>query len=272
MRVAVFTDEINREDPQQALMLAQEWGIEAVEIRTLPGGRFPRVDDAEIHQVGCWIRDAGMDVSGVSPGLFKESVTDPRVREGLQTLLPRSCDIALEWGTDLVSCFGFARDTPTPTAQVIDTLGQMQQIAASAGCRLTLENEAVCWGATGTEAEQLIRQVPGLLLCWDPGNAARAGANSPYPAEYDRLRDLVAHVHIKNFDPVEGRWSVMDEGPVDWPGQLQALAGDDYKGYLVLETHTRILPRKVEDAGDLSPLAYNALHNLTHLRRLLKTL
>ncbi len=269
MRVAVFTDEINRQDPVRALGLAREWGIDAVEIRGMPGGRFPRVSDAEIKQFGGWIEAAGLHVSGVSPGLFKESVTDPIVETGIQTLLPRACEVARSWGTDLVSCFGFARDTQAPTARVIDTLARMQEIAAAAGCRLVLENEAVCWGATGTEAAALVRQVPGLLLCWDPGNAARAGATCPFPDEYDGLRALVAHVHVKNYNPVEKRWSVMDEGPVDWQGQIDALITDGYDGFIVLETHTEMLPAGIDDPGNLPALAYNARHNLTHLRRLL---
>ena len=269
VRVAVFTDEINRQDPQKAMALACEWGIEAIEIRGMPGGRFPRASDHQIREFGHWIEASGLTVSGVSPGLFKESVTDPVVAQGLESLLPRTCEVARRWGTDLVSCFGFARDTQAPTPQVIDTLSRMQEITAAAGCRLTLENEAVCWGATGTEAAQLIRQVPGLMLCWDPGNAARAGAESPFPDEYDGLRDLVSHVHVKNYNPAESRWSVMDEGPVDWPGQIDALVADQYDGFIVLETHTDILPTGVRDSGDLPPLAYNARHNLMHLRQLL---
>ncbi len=269
MRVAVFTDEINRQDPQNALALAREWGIESVEIRGMPGGRFPRASDHQMQEFGHWIEASGLTVSGVSPGLFKESVSDPVVAEGIESLLPRACEIARRWGTDLVSCFAFARDTEAPTAQVIESLAQMQEITAAAGCRLVLENEAGCWGGTGTDAALLTRQVPGLLLCWDPGNAARAGAACPYPDEYDGLRDLVAHVHVKNFDPAEGRWSVMDEGSVDWPGQIETLTDDGYEGFIVLETHTEILPTGVTDTGDLPPLAFNAHHNLMHLRQLL---
>ena len=39
VRVAVSTDEISRQDPQE---LACEWGVEAMEFRGMPGGLFAR--------------------------------------------------------------------------------------------------------------------------------------------------------------------------------------------------------------------------------------
>jgi len=271
VRVAVFTDEINRQDPASALELASDWGVEAVEIRTVPSGRFPRASDEELRELGRQIEGAGLAVSGVSPGLLKTPVTDPQAREQIETLMPRACEWARRLGTDMVSCFAFRRgqESSTPT-QVRDYLARMLQIALEHDCRLTLENEAGCWGGTGTEAASLIRKVPGLQLCWDPGNAVRAGASRPFPDEYTDLSDLVVHVHLKNHDPDEERWSVLDEGPVDWAGQIAALRADRYEGYLVLETHTEILPKGVGDTGDLSPLAYNARHNLNCLRQLLR--
>lgn len=279
MKLAAFADEINREDPARALQLAARWGVPAVEVRNLPAGRFPRVPDADLAELGQGAADAGLTFSGVSPGLFKCPVDDPEVETGIAELLPRACEWARRWGTDLVSCFGFGRgDEPHGSGRfpdrVVDVLGRMAAVAAGAGCRLVLENEAVCWGDTGDEAASLVRRVgPGLSLCWDPGNSARAGAASPYPGEYAGLADLVTHVHLKNFDPEISGWSLMDTGVVDWAGQFGALGDDGYTGYLVIETHTSVEPDGVEpsiDAGEtLAPLEANTLRNLQYTRALL---
>ena len=109
MKIAAFTDEIHRENPVRAVQLAARWGVEAVEIRTLPGGRFPRVTDDELRNVGRIVADAGLTVSGVSPGLFKCAIADDAVETGITELLPRSCDWARAWGTRRVSIFGFER-------------------------------------------------------------------------------------------------------------------------------------------------------------------
>ena len=103
------------------------------------------------------------------------------------------------------------------------------------GCRLVLENEAGCWGATGLEAASIIRQVGSrnIGLCWDPGNSCLAGSARPYPDEYFQIKDLVSHVHMKNIEPLTDSWCLMDKGMVDWRGQLAALSADGYTGFLV---------------------------------------
>lgn len=228
--MAAFADEINREDP----------------VRTLPGGRSARAPDPELEAFGSRVRDAGLAVSSVSPGLFKCSVAAPQVEAEIAQGLPQACDRARRWGTDLVSCFGFGRGGATHgsaafPAAVVDALGGMARVAQAHGCRLVLENEAVCWGDKGTEAATLVRRGgAGLSLCWDPGNAARAGAGRSYPDECDSLRDLAAH---------------------------------GYAGWLVVAIHTNAAPvgaAHLVDAGEpLSPLEANTLRNLRCLRALL---
>jgi sugar phosphate isomerase/epimerase len=273
MKLSIFTDEISA-DPLRALALAAEWEVAAVEVRGLAGGRFPRVDDGELSEFQRRVEDLGLVVSGVSPGLFKCPVEDVSVEAEIATLLPRSCEWARRWGTDLVSVFGFLRDdsTPMPT-RVIDRLAQMAAIAAQHGCRLVLENEAVCWGNTGVEAAAIVRDVgaENFTLLWDPGNSARAGSTDTYPGEYEQLKELVTHVHLKNFDPALGEWSLMDDGIVDWPGQLAALEADGYEGYIAIETHLKQRPAGLALLPGLDALESNSRHNLEYLRRIWTT-
>lgn len=279
MQLAAFTDEINRDDPLRALQLASRWQIPAVEIRLLPGGRFPNVPDAVLQETRLMINDAGRTVSGVSPGLFKCAWDDDEVETGIAETLPRACEWALNFGTDIVSVFGFGRGDAVHglsgfSSSISDRLERMCAVASAAGCRLVLENEAVCWGDTGTEAAALIRAVgeDRLSMCWDPGNAARAGCAAPFD-EYADLADLVTHVHLKNFDPATGAWSLMDTGVVDWPAQFRALADNGYAGHIVIETHTSTEPdgtAPVIDAGEhLAPLEANSFRNLQYVRSLL---
>jgi len=274
MRLSVFTDEISPDSPERAIALAREWGIEHLELRLLSGGRFPAVPDADLERLSRQVLDAGLAVSGVSPGFFKCQWDDPAVELGLASGLPRACEWAKRLGTDLVTCFGFDRGQARhrPSA-VVDLLGRMAGIVRAHGCRLALENEAVCWGATGVEAAGIIRQVGAdlLSLCWDPGNALRAGAARPFPDEYETCKSLVSHVHMKNFDPSSGAWALIEEGAVDWPGQLAALARAGYDGFLVIETHLHVSPDAFRFAdGPLSHLESNTLRNLRFVRSCLE--
>lgn len=278
MKLSVFTDEISR-DTSRALELAAAWQIPSVEVRSLDTGRFPLVPDQELEDFQRRLEDRGLQVSGVSPGFFKGPVTDPDVSRALAEDLPRACEWARRWGTKRVSCFAFARDGQTVPAAVADLVGDMARSTEAHGCDLVLENEAVCWGNTGLEASQLICAVghDNLSLCWDPGNSARAGSTCPFPEEYEQLRDLVTHVHLKNFDPERGQWSLVDTGLVDWPGQLTALRNDGYEGFVVIETHTNISPDVFEllpdaDLRHLDPQETNTLRNLQFVRALVPSL
>lgn len=270
MQISIFADEIDRNDPDRAISLAAEWGVSHVELRQLAGGRFPAVTDDELADFNARILDSALGISGVSPGFFKGPLDDPGVDEQLENSLPRACEWARRLGTDRVTCFAFERtEAPRPPPAVADRLGQMADVAEREGCRLALENEAVCWGATGAEAATLIRQVgeDRISLCWDPGNSARAGSASPYPGEYTDLKDLVTHVHVKNFDPNTGGWCLAEEGVVDWPGQLNALRADGYEGFVVVETHLDISPDAFEVADPaFVGLAANSLRNLEYVR------
>ena len=272
MKLSIFTDEISP-DPARAIELAAQWQVPFVEVRGLSGGRFPRVADDELETFANRVQDAGRKVSGVSPGLCKCPVDDPSVAPDLAELLPRACEWALRLGTDRVSAFAFRRDEPAePPQAVVDRLGEMAATTAAHGCRLTLENEAVCWGATGAEAAALIRRVaaPQLTLLWDPGNSAMAGAVRPYPDEYAALKDLVAHVHLKNCQ--DHQWTLIDDGPIDWPGQLAALKADHYDGFIVIETHLKQRPAGLDLYAGLDEQESNSRHNLDYVRSLLAAL
>ena len=266
MRISVFADEISPDSPKRALDLASAWGVTHVEVRSFPSGRFPAVPDSALERFSVQMREAGLGVSGVSPGFFKGPWDDPSIGHALSEDLPRACEWAKRLGSDLVTCFAFKKDASgRMPSGIMDMLGEMAIITRRHGCRLALENEAGCWGSTGIEAASIIRQVGSehIRLCWDPGNSSRAGSPCPYPDEYEEIKDLVSHVHMKNFDPRTASWALMNVGAVDWPGQLKALSDDEYEGFLVIETHMRVSPdRSRLGDGQLSDLESNTLRNL----------
>jgi L-ribulose-5-phosphate 3-epimerase len=270
MPLSIFTDEINRQSPERAIKMAKEWGLTHVEVRSLSPGRFPRVSAQNFEAFHQLITDAGLAVSGVSPGFFKGQPDDPTIAADLAETLPRACEWAQRLGVDQISSFAFSRgEQATPPAIVIDLVGQMADIVHQNGCQLILENEAACWGGTGTEAAEIIRAIGSdkIGLCWDPGNSARAGSTCPFPDEYEKIKDLISHVHMKNYNPETGAWDLIDRGIGDWPGQIAALAQDGYEGYLVIETHTDISPDEFSVRDEtVSGLEHNSLHNLQLVR------
>jgi sugar phosphate isomerase/epimerase len=245
MRLAIVTDEISQ-DPLTAVELAREWGIEWFELRMLLGRRFPDVDDGLLHRLRGFLGDMGGHVSATSPGFFKTPVSDATVRAALKDGFPRALDLTRQLGADRMIVFAFVRPEgeqreAEPPAAVADLVGEMAERAASAGVLCLLENEAICYGDTGLRAAALIRAVgdPNLRLNWDPGNSVHAGSLRPYPDEYEQVKDLVAHVHVKDMASSGGKAVTVSpgDGIIDWRGQLAGLAGDGYDGFVTVETH-----------------------------------
>jgi sugar phosphate isomerase/epimerase len=283
MKISIFTDEISSDDAR-ALTLAREWGMEHVELRSLPSGRFPRLPDSELHDFGARLADSGLTLSGVSPGFFKCSINDPLVADEMANTVPRACEWALKLGTDRMSSFAFDRDGPAVSSLVIDRMAELASLVAACGCHLALENEASCWGGSGIEAVDILRQMgDGVGLCYDPGNSVRSGIPAPFPEEYRQISQFVAQVHMKNFDASDETWTLLEKGVVDWKGQLNALQTDDFDGFAVIETHTGISidefapvdgDRKmasVIDASSLTQKEANSLRNLEFVRSCLSS-
>lgn len=240
MQISLFTDEIHKEDFARALDRAVEWGVSHVEVRAIDGERLPKVSKPNLDRFIDEVRSRGLEISGFSPGFFKCDLNDPEVQRTTDDVLPRLLDVMGEWDTHFLTCFSFRRrDGESMPSEVIDRLGAVADRVSAAGCRLVVENVSACWGATGVESGEIVRQVGYDLvgLCWDPGNAGRGGAEVPFPDDYETVKDLVDHVHVKNFIPDQNGWGLVDEGVVDWSAQVGALLNEGYGGFLVIETH-----------------------------------
>ena len=277
MKLSILTDEVSA-DPETAIELAKMWGVQAVELRGIGEQRYPNVSPFWRARVPELVRESGLPVAALSPGLFKipyphtpapemrilrwedamvfgrYSSADAFVRSHLEELLPATIEAAKELGARVIVCFSFDRghevpaDAPVPDA-VVDVLREAARKVGEAGLTLAVEAEHICWGDTGVRTAELVRRVghPALGINWDPANAYRAGEDHPYPEGYAAVRDLVRHVHYKDAatDARTGVRGFVFDGVVDWAGQISALKRDGYQGYISVETHVR---PKVESA------------------------
>ena len=87
---------------------------------------------------------------------------------------------------------------------------------------------------------------------------------------YREVKDLIDHVHIKNFEPTSRAWSLIEEGVIDWQGQLNALLRDGYAEYLVVETHTSDRPNGKTNLKNLDALESNSYDNISYIRERLR--
>lgn len=256
--VSVLTDEISQDFAHACEVAAGEFGLGWVELRAMHNKNVINWDANDIAEVRAVLQRFKLRVSEIASPVFKtdwpgapKSSFSPKTPqfgadftyEQQDELLDRAMALAKTFDTPYIRVFDFWRlDDQAPHRKAIDDrLRQAAIKVAAKGLTLTLENELACNTATGVEAGRLLKAVTerGLMLNWDPGNAAASGEVA-YPDGYSLLpKERIGHCHCKDVVKKGKKydWAPMGGGIIDWAGQFKALKRDGYHFAVSLETH-----------------------------------
>jgi len=287
--IAVINDEISPDFDHVCHVVANEFGLGWIELRSMWGKNTMDLSDDQIAEAKKILAKYSLQVTDIASPLFKTDWPGaPRSPYGAKgdmhgavevafkhqdELLERSIALAKQFGTNKVRCFDFWRlDDVTPyRAAIDDKLRSAAEIAGKQGVLLVLENEFECNTATGREATRTLNaiQTPHLALNWDPANAVMRGELDAFPAAWETLpKDRIHHCHVKNAQKnAAGKieWAPVGIGFIDWTAQFRALRSIGYREAVSLETHwsgaatpeasTRIswagMKKALQDAGAL---------------------
>ena len=260
-RISVINDEISPDFDHVCHIVAQEFGLGWIELRSMWGKNTMDLSDAEIAESKRILAKYNLQVTDIASPLFKTDWPGaPRSPYGSKgdmhgavevafkhqdELLERSISLAKQFNTGKVRCFDFWRlDDVAPYRAAIDEkLRSAAEIAAKQDILLVLENEFECNTATGREAARTLNaiQSPHLALNWDPANAVMRGELDAFPAAWETLpKDRIHHCHVKNaVKNADGKieWSPVATGFIDWTAQFRALRKIGYREAVSLETH-----------------------------------
>lgn len=158
-------------------------------------------------------------------------------------------------------------------------LSSLADEAVSCGLTFCLEPEYFDLTRSVEGVRRVVAAVahPRFRVTFDACNFYQGGEEA-FPFAYEELRELIAHVHLKNGSVfVDGRhppdekafpfaapfahrtlrWGPLDEGALNIQGLLTRLVRDGYDGVVVLEPHTRdadkqcrFLARELEWVGN----------------------
>ena len=234
-RLAILSDEAAL-DFAEAVSICLPLGIRAYELRSLPGGRIPYVSPEAIETVIAKQQRHGLTLIGVSPGFCKGKADEPAANIELRQGFDAAFRLLDRLGVRRMTVFSYQRserDAPVP-AYVLDLLAQAAERCRTQGVDMLIENASSCWADTGANLAAIARHI-GVRVTWDAANAQASGEHA-YPDGYAHVRDLIAHVHCKNWLPGKG-WVAISDGLVNMRGQIKVLLTDEYKGYFCVEPH-----------------------------------
>ena len=235
-RLAIISDEID-DSFAAAVDFGLALGIRAYELRKLAGGRFPDVSEAAAQEVADTVAANDIELIGVSPGFFKGPLDADDIKETFDRRLPAAFRLMHRLGLTRMTLFTFrraSRDEAIPDA-IYEPLGRAVELCAGEGIEVVLENASSIYSDTGANLATIARTL-GVKVVWDPANAAASGEVA-YPDGYAQVRDLLAHVHFKNWTPAG--WAAIKDGAADLAGQVRALKADGYPGCYCLEPHQK---------------------------------
>jgi sugar phosphate isomerase/epimerase len=262
-KISVISDEISGDFDHACSVIANEFGLQWVEIREMWGKNLQALSDAEIAEAQKILAKYKLQVTDIASPLFKVDWPGaPKSQYGSKAdmhgadevafkkqdeVLERSISLAKQFKTDKIRCFDFWRlDNVAPyRAAINEKLRSAAEICGKEGLLLVLENEFACNTATGREAVKVLAAIPTphLALNWDPGNAVMRGEMDAYPGGWESLpKNRIHHCHCKNaVKDANGKivWSPVDKGYVDWIAQFRALKAAGYRDAVSLETHWR---------------------------------
>jgi sugar phosphate isomerase/epimerase len=192
--IAVISDEISQDFDYACYVIAKEFNLQSIELRSLWNKNLLSLSDAELSYADTICTKYHLRVTDIASPLFKVDWPDaPRSRfsttnhsfhtdfsfEQQQEVLERSIALAKRFKTDRIRCFDFWRlDDVRPYREAINAkLLETATICGEQGIVLLVENEFTCNTATGREAAETLAAIhsPYFMLTWDPGNAVMAG-------------------------------------------------------------------------------------------------
>ena len=254
-RIGILTDEVCADFDEALDWIAGE-RLGHVEVRVVNGKNASDLGDEEVRDVRRQIEARGLYVSAIASPLFKCAL-DPsrpvasgdRFGQKEQSVeehfakLDRVIAIAKQLGAGRIRIFSFWREVEPQryTEEIVGHLRRAGEVARRHEIQLLVENEPSCNGGFADEVAAIVEAVrsPAVKALWDPGNEAYGGREA-FPAGYNKLRGVLAHVHLKDaYIGADGkpRCVPLGSGNVPWIPHFRALAADGYDGLFTIETH-----------------------------------
>jgi len=261
MKLGVITDGISR-DLEHALKVMNETGIQYGDLQFVWDKEIGDQTPEEIQKIKSLLTQYNVQVPCITRHNFVGMLvmnTEPE-DEAYQNHfngLKRSIKIAKELGTNMVRIMSFRKEMiifgKNGAEQWVASTGSWDkllklleaplQLAEDEGITLAVETGNNAMITSGWLGRKLIDDMGSkhLKLIWDIPNTLYC-TEIPYPDAYEEIKDVLAHIHVKDCKSNIARATVQfcALGKGDMAPYLEdianALKRDNYEGYISLES------------------------------------
>lgn len=191
-RLCAFADEA---DPLLIGQIAamKRNGVGLLEIRGVDGQNISQIDGKKASLVKQMLSDNGLSVWSIGSPTGKIRLDEDY--EAHVDSFQRMLEHAHTLGAKTFRMFSFY-EAQNETAEVIDRLGGLCELARGSGVKLCHENEKGIFGDIPQRMRSLLDALPELGGIFDPANFIQCGVEI-LPA-WEMLKDRIVYLHVKD--------------------------------------------------------------------------
>lgn len=247
MELAFFSDEISKEDFQEAVRLGVEAGATGVELRGgIWGKQVQEIDDDDVKRIQDILVRYSVQVVSLGSPVGKCAHDNEEEKCSHLEVFNRMVELAHAFDTQIIRGFafwnpfrdqkgGFRPDLKNYLDLIVSFLEPAVQIAGLEGKTFSLENEAATLVGNCSEArevENALGNPKGFSYCWDVNNGIDCG-ECAFPDGYEKIKKKITHLHVKpnpkmELDPIMGSEIVYED-------LLKKMVYDGYTGAASIE-------------------------------------
>ncbi len=246
MKFGIITDEVSQ-DLKEALQLAVEFGLEAVELRSVADRLIHEYAADELRAIKEQVEAAGLTICALSTPIFKCHLSQREEVAQHHTILKQALHAAEVLDVGILRAFTFWKEGDFQEAlpKIVQEFKAIVPQLEAADRILVVEPDPSVNASNAELLLQVLEAVdsPHVRALYDPGNHLwDPYGEEPYPLAYERLQSLIQHVHLKDAVQTNGETTAVaiGQGEVGYQELLPRLQRDGYAGYLMVETHYRL--------------------------------
>lgn len=242
MKLSFITDEATQSF-SQAVELAKQYGFDGVELRSVENTPIDMIPLSTIREWKQALEKNNLKVPCLASSFCKCEITASLEAEAEK--LERLCDIADILETEFIRGFAFFANDGIDFAEIAAKLLSFAPTLEKRGKTLLLEADPSVATTNHKDLARLLALIDNSSYgaIYDPGNDIYdPKKEKPYPDGYEFIFSYLRHIHVKD--------AVIDQngmpqcvppgsGLVGWGELAKRLIGDNYSGWLSLETHYR---------------------------------